>query len=97
MSPGKFHRKADLYLIGYDVPEVHICMDAWSKTLGSQHRQLGHYYQFVEAMGFIFGKKGELCALLHLLLDLNIIDTEFVGEKIKLKTGVRRNANTQYK
>lgn len=60
-------------------------MDAWSKTLGSQHRQLGHIYQFVEAMGMIFGERGKRCALLHLFLDLDIIDSKFIESNLSKK------------
>ena len=82
---GKDHRQADKFLLGYDVPGVHICMDAWSKTLGSQHRQLGHIHQFVEAMELIFGSKGKMCALLHVFLDLDIIDSEFIKSQMTTK------------
>ena len=82
---GKDHRQADELLLGYDVPAVHVCMDAWSKTLGSQHRQLGHIYQFVEAMDLIFGTKGRMCALLHVFLDHDIIDSKFIKLQLPKK------------
>lgn len=82
---GKEHRQADELLLGYDVPGVHVCMDAWSETLGSQHRQLGHIYQFVEAMELIFGRSGKTCALLHIFLDLDIIDSKFIKSQFQKK------------
>jgi len=78
MKSARIHSQAEMILIGYSVPAVHTCMDAYAKTLGPQHRQLRHIYPFVEAMGLIFGNKGKRCALLHLLLDLDIIDSKFV-------------------
>jgi hypothetical protein len=82
MKSVKLHSAADLYLLGYTVPAVHTCMDAASKTLGPQHRQVGHIYPVIEAMGLIFGAKGKICALLHLLLDLDILDSKFIESQL---------------
>jgi hypothetical protein len=72
-------------LLGYDVPEVHEHMDIWSKTLGSQHRQLGHIFPFVLAMEMIYGDRGMKSALLHILLDLDIVDSKYIESLIKRK------------
>lgn len=85
----KHHCAADLYLLGYTIPAVHTCMDAASKTLGPQHRQVGHIYPFIEAMGLIFGRKGRVCALLHLFLDLNIIDSKFIESQLPKRRNQR--------
>ena len=92
MKSVKLHCAADLYLLGYTVPDVHHWMDAASKTLGPQHRQVGHIYPFIEWLGLVFGKKGKNCALLHLLLDLDIIDSKFIESQLP-KRKLKRCAN----
>lgn len=78
-----------MYLLGYSEPAVHTCMDAWVKSLGPQHRQLGHACQFIEAMGLLFGKNGKMCATLHLLLDLDIIDSKFIESQLPKRRNQR--------
>ena len=91
MRSQKLHSLAEFYLLGYSVPAVHVCMDAYVKQLGPQHRQLGHVYPFVEAMGMIFGEKGKICSLLHLFLDLDIIDSKYIESILpKSKRGVKK-------
>jgi len=60
-------------------------MDIWSKTLGSQHRQLGHNIPFVHAMEMIYGDRGMKSALLHVFLDLDIVDSKYIESLIKRK------------
>jgi hypothetical protein len=66
-------------------------MDAYVKQLGPQHRQLGHVYPFVEAMGMIFGEKGLQCSLLHLFLDLDIIDSKYIESILPKQTRKQRS------
>jgi hypothetical protein len=82
MKSASLHKKASEFLIGYSDPSVHIMMDEAVKRLGSQHRQINHIYPFVEAMGLLFGEDGKICALLHLFLDMDIIDAKFVESQI---------------
>lgn len=89
MKSQKLHSKSDIFLLGYTIPVVHSIMDAASKTLGSQHRQIDHIYPVVDAMGICFGSMGRNCAMLHLLLDMNIIDSKYIESKITNKRKIR--------
>jgi hypothetical protein len=69
-------------------------MDEAVKRLGPQHRQVNHIYPFVEAMGLLFGESGKKCALLHLLLDMDIIDSKFVESILPKPIGKKRSKKT---
>ena len=85
MKSAKLHSKADLYLIGYTEIRVHKMMDAMVKIMGSSHRMIGHELQFLDFIESLFGESGKRCALLHLFLDLDIIDSKWVESKITKK------------
>jgi hypothetical protein len=78
MRSAKLHQKASEFLIGYSDTGVHMIMDEAVKRLGPQHRQVNHIYPFIESMGLLFGKSGKMVALLHLLLDMDIIDSKYI-------------------
>lgn len=70
--------KADMFLLGYTNEGVHALMDVFVKYLGAGHRVIRHNYDYVRAAGRHFGKTGERIALLHLLIDSNIIDRKVI-------------------
>jgi hypothetical protein len=85
MRLAKTHSKADLYLLGYTDIRIHELMDAMVKIMGPSHRMIGHDIKFIDFIGSSFGDKGRRCALLHLFLDLDIIDSKWVESKITKK------------
>jgi len=82
MRLAKTHSKADLYLLGYTDIRVHKAMDMWVKIMGPSHRMIGHDLKFIDYIGSSFGDKGRMCGLLHLFLDLDIVDSKWVESKI---------------
>lgn len=81
---------ADKLLLGYTHPEIHLFMDSFVKQWGPQHRQINHVWPVIEAMGLIWGKEGENVAMLHIMLDLKIIDSDYIMELIKEDRNARR-------
>lgn len=82
-----FHSKIDLLLLGYTIPEVHGLIDVASHYLRSGHRIVGHSLITLDFIEMIFGEKGRKVALLHLLTDAKIIDSE------KLKIIIEKKKN----
>lgn len=58
-------------------------MDSPVKNLGVQHRQVNHTYSMVETIRKKYGEKGAKISLLHLLLDMNILDSDFIEKQVK--------------
>lgn len=84
----KEHMKADLLLLGYTNETVHAFMDFSVKWLGAGHRLVYHNINAIRYLRALFGKRAGRIALLHLLIDGNIIDRKFIEKlikKIKLK------------
>jgi excisionase family DNA binding protein len=71
-----------MYLLGYTVPGIHAFMDAPVRTLGPQHRQVNHTIAMVTSIASLQGPKAGKVALLHLLLDLDIIDSKFIENEV---------------
>jgi len=82
MRSQKLHSQADMYLLGYTTPNIHVLMDAPVKALGAQHRQVNHSISMVTSIEALYGKKSARVALLHLLLDLDIIDSKFIEKEV---------------
>ncbi|MEW6685741.1 MAG: hypothetical protein AB1393_05990 [Candidatus Edwardsbacteria bacterium] len=72
------HSRIDSLLLGYTIPEVHQLMDIASKWLGPGHRAIGHSQQMLDFIESVFGSRGRKIALLHLLVDLKVIDCAFL-------------------
>ena len=83
MESNKLHCKADLYLLGYTDPAVHSLLDADSKIFGPAHRYTHHDYRTVMLIDRMWGKKYGDLALLHILLDLHILNDNLVKDIIK--------------
>lgn len=83
MKSKKEHIEADLYLLGYTNPFVHIFIDAAAKWMGAGHRSIKHSSKVIEAVELIAGKEGRKIALLHLLIDNRIVNTEQIQAMIK--------------
>jgi len=78
MKSRKLHIKADEYLLGYSNPFIHQFIDAAVKFLGPQHRQINHILPIVDMCDDLYGDKGAKIALLHILLDMDIIDSKYI-------------------
>lgn len=81
----KDHMKADLLLLGYTNEAVHALMDAAVKWLGAGHRSVHHNVDTIRYFKAMFGKKAGTVALLHLLIDNNILDRKYIEKLIKSK------------
>jgi hypothetical protein len=91
MKSASLHKRASEFLIGYSDTGVHVLMDAAVKRLGPQHRQVNHIYPFIEAVDLLFGRSGKMVALLHLLLDMDIIDSKYVESILPKQTRKKRS------
>ena len=83
MRTAKLHSQADMLLLGYTNDVIHRYLDSPVKDLGAQHRQVNHSYQMVKTMRTLYGVKGGYIALLHLLIDLDIVDSKFIEWRLK--------------
>jgi len=77
------HVKADLYLLGYTSPAIHSILDASVKIFGPAHRFDNHDYRTVKLIDSIYSKRDGDIALLHILLDLHILNDKLVMKTIK--------------
>ena len=77
------HTKADQLLLGYSNPVIHSILDSNSKIFGPAHRFDNHDYRTVKLIDSIHGRKDGNIALLHILLDLHIINDNLVLKIIK--------------
>lgn len=79
----KDHVKADLLLLGYSNPTIHSILDASVKIFGPSHRFDNHDYRTVKLIDSLYGIKSGDIALLHIFLDLHILDDELISKIIK--------------
>lgn len=77
------HVKADLFLLGYSNPAIHSILDASVKIFGPAHRFDNHDYRTIKLIDSIYGKRDGNIALMHILLDLHILDDKLVMKTIK--------------
>lgn len=85
MRTRKEHMKADLLLLGYTHEPVHAFMDFAVHWLGAGHRSVYHNIDTIRYLKSIFGKRAGTVALLHLLIDNNIVDRKYIEKLIKTK------------
>jgi hypothetical protein len=78
MKTIKDHMKADILLLGYTDPQVHSFLDAGVKYFGPAHRLDKHDVQTVKAINNLWGEKAGNIALLHIFLDLHILDDKLI-------------------
>jgi hypothetical protein len=78
----KDHIKTDLLLLGFTIPPVHKLMDDLQALIqyGPSHRIVRHNRDFLYWLRATYGKAVFDIALLHVLIDLDILT-----EKEKLK------------
>ena len=71
----KEHLKADLLLLGYTDESIHRIIDDLDslKYKGPQHRMFGHNWATLNLIKSIGGKEAFNIALLHILIDFDII------------------------
>lgn len=71
----KDHIKADLFLLGYTMPDVHRLTDDIEaiQKYGPRHRIMRHNPDWLSFIKEQFGKKAFYVALLHILIDMDIV------------------------
>jgi len=71
----KSHIKADLLFLNYTLPEIHRLLDDVEaiNRYGPKHRIVKHNEKTLEWIREMFGKKAFDVALLHILIDNDII------------------------
>ena len=71
----KDHIKADNLLLGYSIPPIHRIIDdlVALKQYGPSHRIYGHNKDFLFWLKETYGKSVYQIALLHVLIDLDIM------------------------
>lgn len=71
----KSHIKADMLFLGYTLPFIHDYIDSIMalKIHGPRHRIFHHNERTLEYLEESFGKKAYYVALLHILIDLDIV------------------------
>lgn len=87
----KQHIEADLYLLGYSNPTIHSILDSNVKYFGPAHRFDNHDFRTVKAIDYFYGDKAGDIALLHIILDLHIINDKLVMKIIKKIKEERNN------
>jgi len=80
----KQHIDADLYLLGYTNPAIHSILDSNVKYFGPAHRFDNHDYRTVKAIDYFYGSRAGDIALLHILLDLHILNDKLVMKILKI-------------
>jgi len=76
------HMKADMLLLGYTNEGVHALIDIFVKYLGAGHRVVRHNYDYVVEIERLFGNDCGRIALLHILIDSDIIDRKLIEQYI---------------
>lgn len=59
--------------LGWDVPAVHLGMDASAAMLGGRHRVVGHDARTIRAMEALYGWRGRVVSFCHLMEDVGVI------------------------
>ena len=72
------HVKTDLLLLGYTNPAIHSFLDMNAKIFGPAHRFDNHHYRTVKLIDSFYGNKDGNIALLHILLDLHILNDKII-------------------
>lgn len=100
----KDHIRADLFLLGYTIPPVHRLMDdiVALREYGPSHRIYRHNKDFLFWLREHYGKDVFDIALLHILIDLDIVlersklrqllDTVFTKVSKNTKTLLNNNS-----
>lgn len=76
------HMRADEYLLGYTDEGVHAFIDQSAAWLGFGHRSVRHTLDTIEYLETIKGDRAARIALLHILIDNQILDREWVHSRV---------------
>lgn len=78
------HIKADYFFLGYSIPPVHRVIDDLKalEQYGPSHRIYGHNKDFIFSLKDEFGDSIYKIALLHMLIDLDILNRKDVKQVI---------------
>lgn len=72
----------DELLLGYTDEGVHAFMDQAAAWLGFGHRSVRHTTDTIEYLEQMKGKQAGRIALLHILIDNQVMDQEYLEEQI---------------
>jgi len=72
------HMAADELLLGYTDEGVHAFIDQSAAWLGFGHRSVRHTTETIEYLETVKGQKAGKIALLHILIDNQILDRQWL-------------------
>ena len=72
----------DELLLGYTDEGVHAFIDQSAAWLGFGHRSVRHTTETIEYLGTIKGEQAARIALLHILIDNQIIDRKWLESQV---------------
>lgn len=76
------HMATDELLLGYTDEGVHAFIDQAAAWLGFGHRSMRHTIGTIEYLEQVKGKRAGRIALLHVLIDNQVMDQEYLKEQI---------------
>ena len=77
------HMAVDELLLGYSDEGVHAFIDNSAAWLGFGHRSVRHTLQTIEYLESVKGSRAARIALLHILIDNQIVDRTWLEEYIR--------------
>lgn len=76
------HMAVDEFLLGYTDEGVHAFIDQSAAWLGFGHRSVRHTTETIEYLEIIKGEQAARIALLHILIDNQIIDRKWLEAQV---------------
>ena len=78
------HMAADELLLGYTDEGVHAFIDQSAAWLGFGHRSVRHTTETIEYLESVKRTKAAKIALLHILIDNQVVDREWLESELKI-------------
>jgi len=78
------HMAADELLLGYTDEGVHAFIDQSAAWLGFGHRSVRHTTETIEYLESVKGTRAAKIALLHILIDNQIVDREWLESELEI-------------
>jgi len=75
---------ADELLLGYTDEGVHAFIDQSAAWLGFGHRSVRHTTETIKYLESVKGTKAAKIALLHILIDNQVVDREWLESELKI-------------
>lgn len=76
------HMAVDELLLGYTDEDVHAFIDQSAAWLGFGHRSVRHTTETIDYLETVKGKQAARIALLHILIDNQIIDRKWLESQV---------------